>query len=103
TTAGHIIASPTANSDGTSIYWSEEWLENNGTLHSNIWTQQTTEIQPPYQGRWVAHTMTSQSLFRADETSFHPQIVNNILFLIESSPTQTQITPPDSATIVPTA
>src|SRR5581483_2601294 len=38
---GHILTSPTANSNGTSIYWSEEWLNTDNTLHSTIWTQQT--------------------------------------------------------------
>ncbi len=44
---GHIITSPASNSDSSSIYWSEEWLGDNGTLHSNIWTQQTVTMLPP--------------------------------------------------------
>src|SRR5439155_33577 len=35
---GHILTSPTANSDGSQIYWSEEWSSSAGTLNSNIWT-----------------------------------------------------------------
>ncbi|MBV9256981.1 MAG: hypothetical protein JO215_03070, partial [Ktedonobacteraceae bacterium] len=34
---GHILTSPTANSSGTSIYWSDEWMSYDNILHSNIW------------------------------------------------------------------
>src|SRR5205085_22171 len=32
TNGGHILTSPTANSNETSIYWSEEWQTDNGIL-----------------------------------------------------------------------
>ncbi len=82
-TDGHIITSPTANSDGTSIYWSEEWFTDDNTPHSDIWTQQTTDAAPS-SGRWIPHTVTSTYLFRANETSFRPQVVGDTLFFLST-------------------
>ncbi len=83
---GHIITSPTANRDGTSIYWSEEWMDNDEVLHSNIWTQQTEITPPPHQGRWLPHPITTKYLFRSDGMSFDPNIVNDTLFLLSTNP-----------------
>ncbi|HEU5230758.1 MAG TPA: hypothetical protein VFU49_23250 [Ktedonobacteraceae bacterium] len=101
TASGHIITSPTANSDSTSIYWSEEWLGNDETLHSNIWTQQTV-TPPPHQGNWIPHTVISTYLFRADGASFHPNIVNNMLFLLSTNSTNASSADQSSAGATPT-
>jgi len=99
---GHIIASPTATSDGTSIYWSEEWLGNNGALYSNIWTQQTQVTPPPHQGRWLQHPIVSKYLFRSDGMSFHPNVVDNTLFLLSTNPTESANADQASASAAPT-
>ncbi len=80
TIPGHVLTSPTANSDGTQIYWSEEWLSSTGTLHtlnSNIWTQQVIDDTRPMRGPWAPHTITTKQLFTSDGMSFRPQIANN--------------------------
>ncbi len=84
TNKDHILTSPTANSDGTDIYWSEEWMSNTNNLIGKIWTQQTVTAAPDYMGRWAPHTKTETYLFRPDENLFRPQIVNNTLFLLNS-------------------
>lgn len=83
---GHLLTSPTANSDGTAIYWSDEYSPNaSGQLSSDIWTQQTVDALPTNAGRWAAHQTTKIYPFRADGKSFHPQIVNDTLFLLSTS------------------
>ena len=110
---GHIISSPTANSDGTSIFWSEEWFADDGTPHSNIWTQQISDALPG-PGRWLPHKEVTKSLFRSDEMSFHPQVVDNTLFLLSTNPSGAspastsatavaQATPNSTATAEPSA
>jgi len=89
TNGGHILTSPTANSDGTSIYWSEEWQTDDGVLHSNIWTQQTNVLPPDGHGKWVPQTQINQSLFTSDGMSFHPQLVNDALFYLSTNPSVT--------------
>lgn len=85
---GHLLTSPTANSNGTAIYWADEYISNaGGQLSSDIWTQQTTDASPSNAGRWVAHQTIKQYLFRADGKSFHPQMVNDTLFLLSTSQT----------------
>jgi hypothetical protein len=85
---GHLLASPTANSDGTDIYWADEYSSNaSGQLSSDIWTQQTVDASPTNAGRWAAHQTTKKYPFRADGQSFHPQIVNDTLFLLSTSHT----------------
>jgi hypothetical protein len=88
TSNGHIFTSPTATSDGTSIYWSEEWLTSDNVLHSDIWTQQTAQASPQ-PGKWIPHTVTNKYLFLADGVSFQPKIVGNILFLLSTNPPNT--------------
>ncbi len=80
---GHIFSSPTANSDGTDIYWAEEWQTDGSLLHGDIWTQQIRPASPGY-GHWEPHTEAHISLFRDDETSFRPQVINNTLFFIST-------------------
>ncbi len=82
---GHVLTSPTANSDGTDIYWSEEWMLNPNKLIGKIWTQQTVDALPDQSGRWAPHAKTETYLFRPDENLFHPQIVNNTLFLLNNA------------------
>jgi hypothetical protein len=86
---GHILASPTANSDGTAIYWADEYLASpSGQLSSDIWTQQIiNNVTPPNADHEVIHPTTEQYAFRADGDSFHPQIVNDTLFLLCTSQT----------------
>lgn len=81
---GHILTSPTANSDGSALYWSEEWQSLDGVMHSDIWAQTTTNAEPTY-SNGKPHTFTSTYLFRADGLSFQPQIVNNTLFLLSTA------------------
>jgi hypothetical protein len=78
---GHILTSPTATSDGTSIYWSEEWMSDDNVLHSDIWTQKISQAPLPLNGRWGHQTTTAIYPFRTDGTMFHPQVVNDMLFL----------------------
>jgi hypothetical protein len=96
---GHILTSPTATSDGKSIYWGEEWTTEDNVLHGNIWQNQQKEAAPQ-QGRWTPHNQTFQSLFRADGSSFQPQVVKNTLFILSTLPVDEVITekPSPSAT-----
>ncbi len=102
TVPGHVLTSPTANRDGTQIYWSEEWLSKDGTLNSNIWTQQVVEDTRPTHGPWAPHTITVKQLFTSDGMSFRPQIANNTLFMLstarQSNSTRATSTPTETAT-----
>ena len=103
---GHVFTSPTATSDGTSIYWSEEWRTDDGTLHSNIWTQQVLDNARPLHGAWIDGTTTQKYLFRSDGTSFRPQVVDDSLFLLSTAnpaDTTTQATVMATPTPAPTA
>ncbi len=101
---GHILTSPTSTDDGTALYWAEEWLSTDDTIHSNIWVQQTTEATRPLHGYWLPHTIITKYLFRADEESFHPQIVKDTLFFLSTNTAAntTQATPGLTATAAPT-
>ena len=91
---GHLLTSPTANSDGTAIYWADEYSSTvTGQLSSDIWTQQIVDASPTNAGRWVAHQITEKYIFRADGNSFHPQMVNDTLFLLSTSQTDGNTTP----------
>jgi hypothetical protein len=101
-TAGHILTSPTATSDGTQIYWSEEWFSNAGVLSSDIWTQQVVDAVGPSHGRWAGHLqkMIVKEPFTTDGTSFRPQVVDNTLFTLStaSQADATQGTPTTTGT-----
>lgn len=85
---GHFLTSPTANSDGTAIYWAEEYTSNlSGQLSSDVWTLQTIDASPTNAGRWAAHQTSEKYAFRSDGQSFHPQIVNDTLFLLSANQT----------------
>jgi len=83
----HVFTSPTATSDGSEIYWSDEWRSEDRTPHSNIWTQLVQQVPNPGHGPWVANTqtITVKQLFLADGASFHPQIVDDKLFLLRTA------------------
>ena len=103
TIPGHVLTSPTANSDGTQIYWSEEWLSSTSALNSNIWTQQVVEATPPTRGLWAPHTVTMKQSFTTDGMSIpFPQIANNTLSMLstasQSNTTPTTATPTEPAT-----
>jgi len=101
---GRVFTSPTATSDGTSIYWSEEWRSNDGSLHSNIWVQQVIDSSRPSHGAWIDHTTTVKYLFRSDGMSFRPQVADDALFLLSTAnPTNsTQATATTTPTPAPT-
>jgi hypothetical protein len=98
---GHILTSPTATSDATSIYWGEEWLGADNNLHGNIWVQHTVEAARQ-SGKWAPHTETLQFLFSDDTVSFRPQVVNDTLFLLKSGTTDNSQTTV-AASVTPTA
>jgi hypothetical protein len=93
---GHVLTSPTATTDGHSIYWSEEWYTNDHGLSSNIWTRQETSA-PADTGRFTPHLQAQVYQYRDDDNSFRPQIVDNTLFLINKDP-ETIIQPGPAAT-----
>ena len=87
-TKQHVLTSPTATSDGNSIYWSDEWLTTDKGLNSNIWTQQMVATLPQ-SGRWTPHTQAQEYLYRKDGLSFRPQIAGGTLFLLSKNPANT--------------
>jgi len=99
---GHVLTSPTANGDGTRMYWSEEWLSSTNRVNSNIWTQQEVQATPPMRGPWASHTVTMKRAFTTDGMSFRPQITNNTLFMLstasQSNSAQATSTPGELAT-----
>ncbi|GCE06376.1 anti-sigma factor family protein [Dictyobacter aurantiacus] len=112
----HVLTSPTASSDGHSIYWSDEWQTPENKLNSNIWTQQTVQAAPSKTGRWIDHPETQTYLYRDDGTSFRPQIVTGTLFFLTTNGSATAnatvaatetptagVTPTATSTAAPTA
>ncbi len=83
--AGHILTSPTANSDGSLIYWADEWYTDDGILHSNIWIRQVPDTSITRHGRLMSEPITVKQPFLLNGTSFRPAVVNNELFLLDSS------------------
>ncbi len=104
---GHILTSPTATSNGTSIYWSEEWVSSDNMLHSNIWAQKVSTAPLPLSGKWGHQASTDTYLFLIDKASFHPQVVNDMLFLLAvkkaTLPDMTTVDTTTSATPTATA
>ncbi|GLV59539.1 hypothetical protein KDH_63650 [Dictyobacter sp. S3.2.2.5] len=109
----HVLNSPTASSDGRSIYWSDEWQTPDHKLNSNIWTQQTVQAAPSKTGRWIDHPETQTYLYRDDGTSFRPQIVTGTLFFLTTNENVTAnataaatstagVTPTVTSTVTPT-
>jgi len=83
---GHIFTSPTANSDGTQIFWSDEWRTDDGNLHSNIWTRQVLVGPIPMNGRLIEHPSVTKELFLTDGMSFHPEVVDEALIFLSTAP-----------------
>jgi hypothetical protein len=81
----HVITSPTANSDGTQIYWAEEWQSIDENLHSNVWTQQVVYAQIPSRGHAARYKMTIKQAFLENGMSFTPLVVNGNLFLLSTA------------------
>jgi hypothetical protein len=94
----HILTSPTANSNGTQIYWADEWQTDDGAMHSNIWTQQVLNAPRAAHGSWVNHSITVKQPFIQNGMSFRPQVVNNTLFLLSTTNTNTLTQPVATAT-----
>lgn len=82
---GHAFAWPTANNTGTQLYWADEWVAEDGALHSNIWQQQTSEQTIRYRGHLEDVASSTQNVLMADGMSFQPQVVDNTLFLLSTS------------------
>ncbi|GCE46925.1 hypothetical protein EI42_00449 [Thermosporothrix hazakensis] len=80
----HILTSPTATSDGSSIYWGEEWLDQNNIFHGNVWQQQVLQENQNPSSHRMPNSKVEKSLFRDDEVSFHPQVVGNTLFVLST-------------------
>ncbi len=99
---GHILTSPTATDDGMHIFWSEEWFTSDQQPHSTIWTQDTTQRTVRRHGAWRTSVTVNTHGYGSNDTSFHPQVINNTLFLLSTSDSAvaTQGTP--SATSTPT-
>jgi hypothetical protein len=83
--AGEILTSPTANNDGSDVFWAEEWLSADGNLHSKIWVQRVLDIQIQARGKAPENTTRIKEVYRSDNLSFRPQVVNDTLFLLSAS------------------
>ncbi|MGI9059130.1 MAG: anti-sigma factor family protein [Ktedonobacteraceae bacterium] len=95
---GHIFTSPTANADGTQIFWSEEWRTDDSNLHSNIWTQQSIEGPMPTHGRLLEHSLITKELFLQDGMSFRPVVVDDALIFLSTAPTASVTPTPTNST-----
>ncbi len=104
---GQVLTSPTADSQGTTLFWADEWMASDGNLHSNIWEQDTLQATPTH-GRWADHPTVTTNMLRSDGTSFQPQVVGDTLFFLDSnvnvasSNGNAQATPAAKATATPT-
>jgi hypothetical protein len=99
---GHILTSPTANSDGTQIFWADEWRTPDGNLHSNIWTRQVTVGPMVTHGRLAERPLVTQELYLQDGMSFRPVVVNESLIFLSTS-TNTAVTPTTTSTSTSTS
>lgn len=98
----HVLTSPTANSDGTQIYWADEWQTDDSFMHSDVWTQQISPAPVALRGYWANHTITVKQPFTQNGMSFRPQVVNNTLFLLSTADISTLTGPGATATAVGT-
>ncbi len=83
--AGHVLTWPTTDSTGTEIYWADEWVSTDGTLHSNIWQQQTSDLTTRSHGHIETIVSTNRQVLMGDGMSFQPQVVDNTLFWLSTS------------------
>jgi hypothetical protein len=82
---GHVLTWPTADSRGMQIYWADEWVSEDGVLHSNIWEQNASEQNLSSHGYPNIQTTFTQTELLNDGLSFQPQVVDNTLFFISTS------------------
>ncbi len=101
TNSGHIFTSPTATADGSQIFWSEEWFTEDMQPHSNIWTQETTHDVTRLNGAWHPSIAVDKQLFLSDGVSFHPQVINDTLFLLSTGNPAVQTPKKPDATNTP--
>lgn len=90
TDSGHILTSPTANSNATEIYWADEWMSDAGVLSSNIMMQQEVTLPGPaytFHKRWerTATQGLQKGFFRDDGMSFRPQVADDMLFWLSTA------------------
>lgn len=91
---GHILTSPTATVNGMRIFWSEEWFTNDLQPHSTLWTQETTTDVEHNHNVWRPTIHVDKRVYSTDEGLFHPQVINDTLFLLSTSGSSaTQSTP----------
>ncbi|GAC1397971.1 MAG: hypothetical protein NVSMB49_04760 [Ktedonobacteraceae bacterium] len=102
TSDGHILTSPTATTNGTRIFWSEEWFTNDVQPHSTLWIQETTTGVEHKHNVWRPTISVDKRLYSTDEGLFHPQVINDTLFLLSTSGSSatTQSTPNTTPTSV---
>ena len=98
--AGHILTSPTANSDGTQIFWADEWRTSDNNLHSDIWTRQVLDGPTATHGHQAERPLITLHPYLQDGMSFRPLIVDESLIYL-STASNTSITP--TTTNSPTA
>ena len=100
TNNGHILTSPTATDDGMHIFWSEEWFTGDQQPHSIIWTQDSTQQTVHQHGTWRPSITTNTHVYSTGDTAFHPQVINDTLFLLNTSNAEvtTQGTPSAKST-----
>lgn len=97
--ASHFLTSPTASSDGSVIYWADEWISDTGMFSSNIWMQNEVSAPStlqPLRGHSAEQRpqITQQQVFRSDGMSFRPQVADDTLFWLSTAPaTSEQGTP----------
>jgi hypothetical protein len=101
---GHILISPTASSDNQHIYWGEEWLSEQNMLQSNIWSRQ--QITAPAlvgdNAKTQTHSITPL-LFLSDGLSFHPQMVADHLFILNTNLQDNSSLPTPTVSATPTS
>ncbi len=88
TSGGHVLTSPTATTDGLKIFWSEVWFTDDvlsAQPHSNVWVQETVQNTTRQHGAWHPDIVVDKHLFRSEDVLFHPQVVNDTLFLLNTS------------------
>ena len=94
---GHILTSPTANSDGTQIFWADEWRTSDDNLHSDIWTRQVMLGPVARHGNQAERPLVTQELYLQDGMSFRPVVVDESLIFLSTS-TNTSVTPTITST-----
>ena len=99
---GHILTSPTATADGTRIFWSEEWFTDDQQPHSTLWTQELTKQVVRENGSWRPSVGVDKHVYGSGDTSFHPVVINDTLFVLSTSDTSVSTQGTPSATNTPT-